>query len=250
MLASLEESARTLMLTLTEGYRWVRPHDEHSMFFTAWRKFLKIVHGSSHIKKIAILPLKKRRTRGPKSADSIYYLARRYEHPMRVALSPCRLVFCRDTADFARHASVSTALLLVDDYIGSGETAITCIRGIQSLRAGMPRFVLSLVAQQTGIEELAKSDCTVVCCEAPGRGIADNAALSDKPTAYAVMRKLETKLSIGSKYRLGWRATEALITLARTPNNTFPVFWTLRKINSTPWKAPFPRTSPYESSRE
>ena len=39
------------------------------------------------------------------------------------------------------------------------------------------------------------------------------------------MKKIENKIPKVSKYRMGYEKSEALISLMRTPNNTFPIFW-------------------------
>ena len=51
------------------------------------------------------------------------------------------------------------------------------------------------------------------------------------------MESIEEKIKAHDNEKLGYMGSEALITLARTPNNTFPVFWK-QKNNK---KAPFPR---------
>ena len=43
-------------------------------------------------------------------------------------------------------------------------------------------------------------------------------------------------------YKFGYKSSEALVSLIRTPNNTFPIYWYNTKIsNSKKWNAPFPR---------
>ncbi len=52
------------------------------------------------------------------------------------------------------------------------------------------------------------------------------------------MEEIEDKMSVKRNYRLGYGQSEALVTMCRTPNNTFPVFWE-EKGNMK--LAPFPR---------
>ena len=53
-----------------------------------------------------------------------------------------------------------------------------------------------------------------------------------------LMEEIEDKMSVKRNYRLGYGQSEALVTMCRTPNNTFPVFWE-EKGNMK--LAPFPR---------
>ncbi len=51
------------------------------------------------------------------------------------------------------------------------------------------------------------------------------------------MESIEKKIKPHKNEKLGFKSSEALITLIRTPNNTFPVFWKQKKDRI----APFPR---------
>jgi hypothetical protein len=46
------------------------------------------------------------------------------------------------------------------------------------------------------------------------------------------MKKIEEKLNVEKKYLFGYKRSEALISLIRTPNNTFPVFWKTYQHNN------------------
>ena len=52
------------------------------------------------------------------------------------------------------------------------------------------------------------------------------------------MHEIEDILKVDSKYSFGFNQTEALISLIKTPNNTFPVYWYEKNGHS---HAPFPR---------
>lgn len=52
------------------------------------------------------------------------------------------------------------------------------------------------------------------------------------------MKQIETKMYIQDKFRFGYCKSESLVTMCRTPNNTFPVFWEEKGNMKT---APFPR---------
>jgi hypothetical protein len=52
------------------------------------------------------------------------------------------------------------------------------------------------------------------------------------------MEHIEKNLDIPDDYLFGYKKSEALVTMIRTPNNTFPVFWYNKKNEDN---APFPR---------
>ena len=39
------------------------------------------------------------------------------------------------------------------------------------------------------------------------------------------MKRIEHELGVSEEYEFGYGKSEGLVTLIRTPNNTFPVFW-------------------------
>ena len=51
-----------------------------------------------------------------------------------------------------------------------------------------------------------------------------------------LMTQIENKLKIDKNFSFGYNRSEALISLIKTPNNTFPVFWfTNKKHNVAPF---------------
>lgn len=53
-----------------------------------------------------------------------------------------------------------------------------------------------------------------------------------------VMEMIENRIKVRGDFKFGYAGSEALIRMARTPNNTFPVYWLKNKKNP---HAPFPR---------
>ena len=70
------------------------------------------------------------------------------------------------------------------------------------------------------------------------KGISDYYSDDQRDGCLKTMAGIEDKLKVDSDFRLGYAQSEALISLIRTPNNTFPVFWK-KKDKSSP--APFLR---------
>jgi hypothetical protein len=118
-------------------------------------------------------------------------------------------------------------ILIVDDFIGTGNTAEDALKDYNlrlRIEDDLP-IVVALVAQEQGIQKLSKLGVSVVATIIRKRGISDNSEIVDKPRAIELMKTIERQLSINSKYSLGYGRTEALVSMMRTPNNTFPIFW-------------------------
>jgi hypothetical protein len=142
-----------------------------------------------------------------------------------------------------RHPTRSDALILLcDDFIGTGETAKDAIDYYnENLRADsdMP-VVVALVAQQLGADLVKGLGCDIAVTHIRKRGISDSDTLHVE-AALKLMTKIEEKLRIEEKYRHGYMRSEALVSMLRTPDNTFPVFWCSECLDNSSWPAPFIR---------
>lgn len=133
--------------------------------------------------------------------------------------------------------------MLVDDFIGTGETATEAINefladfGVDKNKI----LVLSIVAQEIGLNKVLDLGVTVICSEVRKKGISDEIASPQKESYINIMSSIESILRVRKKFRLGYKASEALVTLDRTPNNTFPVYWLETNIQGKRFIAPFPR---------
>ena len=52
------------------------------------------------------------------------------------------------------------------------------------------------------------------------------------------MKNIEEAIQVSDDYKFGYKGSEALVKMIRTPNNTFPIYWLRNKKNKF---APFPR---------
>ncbi|WP_146550821.1 phosphoribosyltransferase [Rummeliibacillus suwonensis] len=130
-------------------------------------------------------------------------------------------------------------LLLVDDFVGTGETAYAAIDHLNNVeKIDKKRIViLTIAALEAGISYLESLEIIIFTALVFKKGITDfypSEIVSEKIT---LMESIEKKIKVHKNERLGFKGSEALITLIRTPNNTFPVFWK-EKNNRI---APFPR---------
>jgi len=243
MCARLDKSHRDLILELTARYSWI-PHTENpKLFLAAWRKMLPQLPAT--VETVVVVPLLKPGSTRPKSSDMIFETARGYESNLRDSVAPRRLVLCKSATNFAKRygSAPNIALVFVDDYVGSGETARKAFADLDGkFRDVKPvaTILLALAVQERAVEQLSNR-CLVVAERILTRGISDNTALSSTENAHRIMDEIGTRLGLKVEERLGYGATEALATLTRTPNNTFPIYWTDRKVGGKVWDSPFTR---------
>ncbi|RJO60953.1 hypothetical protein C4544_04070 [candidate division WS5 bacterium] len=142
------------------------------------------------------------------------------------------------------HGDRENALIFfIDDFIGSGITANKAIKYYNTkLRVSTDRAcILALVSQKSAIEYLEDPSVKIIVGFMRFKGIYDSTRISDKYNAYLLMDAIENKLNIREIYKRGYRQTEALVSMIRCPNNTFPVYWCRHRVDGKTWPAPFER---------
>lgn len=133
--------------------------------------------------------------------------------------------------------------ILVDDFIGTGETAEEAIDeflvdfGVDKSKL----IVLSLVSQEVGCNKILDKGIAFVCAEIRKKGISGEFPSPMKEEFIDIMTSIEDIIKVKDEFRLGYKGSEALVTMDRTPNNTFPVYWLEKKIQGRKFTAPFPR---------
>ncbi|GAC1303667.1 MAG: hypothetical protein NVSMB24_09990 [Mucilaginibacter sp.] len=133
-------------------------------------------------------------------------------------------------------------LFLVDDFMGSGETIeATLTEVLKNREIEVSKInVIALVAQSTATKFLDKFDIKYYIKFIRNKGISDfyqTDVVSDK---ISVMESIE-KLIPANHFRFGYNESEALVTMIRTPDNTFPIFWKDHKKNGEKFEGPFAR---------
>ncbi len=128
-------------------------------------------------------------------------------------------------------------IVLVDEFVGTGETATKSIKKFrQSLAAEdyFPKvFFAAVVGMENTMAAVANEVNDLMYVHSLRRGISDSLPPSDRAKALEAMAQLESNLAaLGSrgalkKHHLGYKQTEALYSRAggNTPNNVFPIFW-------------------------
>lgn len=123
-------------------------------------------------------------------------------------------------------------LILVDDFIGSGQTAQeaidfycnTCGFKKENIR------ILAFIIHNEGLNKIIKKGINkkyIYCIYKIKRSISEGEYSEED---LKLMEKIEKRLKIREEEKFGYGKSEALVTLIRTPNNTFPIFY--KKNNS------------------
>lgn len=253
ILKSVDENEQNLLIELSYQFLQVEMKDFPELFFMS---FILIDESILESKRnIIFTPLttpyvkvkkgrKKVERPKVKSAQCLFYLLDAYEYRW-IDYSP-KFVFVDSINGLInQYKEDETLVVFIDDYIGTGETAVVCIKQFveeMELKTTVnfnDFCVVTIAAQADGITHIfnelkIKSYSDIIRT----KGISDKYPTDLAENHVNTMISIEKKLKCPDEYSLGFGKSEALITFAnKTPNNTFPVYWheTERKI------APFPR---------
>lgn len=242
LLSYLNQDEQDLILTLTEDYLHCTTLQYPILLNQALSKIPSLKFAQCDA--VFVVPLKAPKDKGKvKSADAMLYSS-------RVALPKVHDVSGKVFKKYSdpdllkeEHGNRKRSLiLLVDDFIGTGDTAEAALQDYNlRLRVdGDEPIVVALVAQEQGIKKLNRLGFSVVAADVRKRGISDNARVRDKASAIELMKRIEAQIKVQKDYSLGYGGTEALVSMMRTPNNTFPVYWWPKmpegRLRTTPFK--------------
>jgi len=238
------DEQRELLLELTEDYLRVNLNEYEKLLLCVWRKFFtRYKIELEKDERFVICPLQQPKDFGKiKSSTSMLYICQ--DNCLRCfpVFSDGQIRICNSPERLQDIKCKIKELILIDDYIGSGETGLGCLEYIKGLDVNIENVtVLSLVAQKEGIKVLENEGVRVETAIQRGKGITDK--YSDKEEQdykLKLMIGIEEFLDIPNEWQLGHNRSEALVSMIRTPNNTFPVYWYERN-NGEKGRAPFPR---------
>ena len=139
------------------------------------------------------------------------------------------------TPEFVHATNLAKShIILVDDFIGTGNTALGAIDYIHELYPALTDnckiSILSIVVMQQGKQAIEKTGATVYASIICKRGIADNykgVALTDAQNKMTAIE--QTLKGLKPQFHFGYGQSEALVCMERCPNNTFPIYWYTKK---------------------
>lgn len=129
----------------------------------------------------------------------------------------------------------NTKIVLVDDFIGTGDTALGAVEYVHelmpSLKDNSRIIVFSIVALREGLERLDKIGVKTYCAVVRQKAISEEMKEADRDAATAIMQSIEGKLKrLKDDYKFGYKGSEALVSMERCPNNSFPIYWLTKNI--------------------
>ena len=234
------EKERELILELTNNYLWIKENDYIEHLKIALHNLVKDKDINDKTK-IYIMPLKSPTDESrTKSSDYIAYLFNncelRYNFSQKIELiSQKKIETCLNENN--------KIILAVDDFIGTGDTAKKFIENLLNKFKDLKiedLAILTLVIQKQAIQNLKTKYPNIKIFRSieKKKGISDKYSDTELSEKTKLMKHIEKNLNIPDEYSFGYEKSETLVTMIRTPNNTFPVFWYNKENESN---APFPR---------
>lgn len=174
-----------------------------------------------------------------KSSTSVLYQIKGTTLKTRVNLRDVKY-YCKDSIKEYIPCEIVNddhLLILVDDFIGTGETALGAVDYVKKIFPEMMNsniVVLAIAGMQQGIEELERYQIKVYSSVILKKGISDYYLGKDLENALEIMHQIECHIKVKPKFLLGYKHSEGLISMERCPNNTFPIYWL--KKNDAPYE--------------
>lgn len=243
LIDNLKEEQIELILELTERYRWFSLNEYHSQL----RALLKDLHNTylTGINKIYLFPIIKPKDElDTKSGHAVMYMldAIKPSFAEFTNIDFIKLNEFEDLIPAKLNLKHDEILLLVDDYIGSGGTLNSTLDELLKNDTINENFViLSVMIQEDTKNNLDERNIKTIVGESTKKGITNFYQGEEINNKALIMSEIERLIPKIKNYSFGFEKSEALVTMAKTPNNTFPIFWKDFQKKGKLYKAPFAR---------
>lgn len=238
----LNDQQKDLIFVLTENFIRFDLSKLYFLLEKAVEIFMsQYIRSYSSIIVLPVRDLGKLRGHAGSGSSFVYILANALKKVLAGEGVKVRALDREDGIDEARGRTC--LIVCVDDFLGTGDTALEFYEKKVKTRLGVDDGVLflSMVCMSKAIESFTKYNLDIVSPFVVGKGVSDFFEEGFVQTALDTMKSIEDLISIDEMYRLGYGRSEALVSLLTTPDNTFPVYWALKNRKSENWPAPFPR---------
>lgn len=169
-----------------------------------------------------------------KSSQAVLYQLKGSSIKTKVDIKPSLVIESWSDFTWELLKNSKFRIILVDDFIGTGETAIAAADYIKELFPEMnPQLIsfLCIVAMKEGIAMIEANGYKVYSSIQCGKGISDAFTGEELQKATQNMQAIEATLTkVTDKNKFGYKQSEALVCMERCPNNTFPIYWLTPKI--------------------
>ena len=238
LFASLTEEQRELMFNLTNDFLWIQSNEYIGYFAKAFDSFVtNFDFGDIHT--IIITPLLTEDDFfNSKSSDALYYMIMASQQQIQSKYNNFNISFIDNPKKiFETSINQKFVLCLIDDFIGTGETAKSAVQFFLNNKILINHIaIVSLVVMKTGYDYLQANKFNVFYSILKEKGISDSSR--DVVKEILIMEEIEKNIGVKEKFKFGYGRSEALVKMIHTPNNTFPIYWLSNNKNKYP---PFPR---------
>ncbi len=244
LINNLDNKQRALIIELTEKYKWISYNDYNSRILSTIESIE--IERLQKIKTVYLFPIIKREDEGKfKSGQFLMYQIKGFKKHLKnhEGITFKYISKFDDLKEDSIKIKENEALYLIDDYIGSGETLNFCL---DELRVNTSITndkinIITLVSQNEIYGKLKGEGINIYANYISKKGISDHYDPPILQEKIGIMLEIEKMIPGGSHFSLGYNQSEALITMLRTPDNTFPIFWKTYKKGSQKFEAPFSR---------
>ena len=241
LLSRLKEDEQQLILELTRDFLYCGLNHYPAAISDVVSKVTSII--PKNIKEVVAIPLISPKDIGKVKSGSFLIYLLSPELKKAVEVNGCKFLSrdrCSELAN-SKEPRRNTLILFVDDFLGSGGTAKEALDEYnEKYRVESDAVLVAvLVAQQTAVNFLREIGVESVYAHLRVRGISDSDRFHDKDLALKLIDQIEDRLKVWPAFRRGFQQTEAMASMIKCPNNTFPVFWLKNKVEGKPWPAPF-----------
>lgn len=245
LLQNLSVPEQNLLLDLTDRYHWV-PYSQYIGLLTTLFGALS-AEDLTNIKHLYLFPvIKPEDEEETKSGNVVLYLYQVIVHLLPQHLREIKFTIIEQFEKITPEnfeLQDGELLLLCDDFIGSGSTITKTFSEVDknpSIEYGQIR-VISVAIMQEAVDLLIAKGVTLYQMFIEQKGITGFYHGDEHRQKFALMQKIERMTLVRSRYKMGFKKSEALITMARTPNNTFSIYWADHKTEVGTYLAPFKR---------
>lgn len=236
LLETLDSREQTLILELTNRFLHIEQHSYITHLVNAVNAMLDSM---PNISLCHVLPALAKKDVGKtgKSSQMMQYLFKGDELRGSIDYEDVNFRVVMDIDKFRltkKQLSDNELILFVDDFIGSGETALEAldILGEEVFPKEKICF-LSLVIHQMGKNNIEAAGYKVFYTKEIDKGISDHYVNEELELRTTLMQNIEKRIpKLNKDFKFGYRQCEALVCMHRIPNNTFPIYW---KCESSPY---------------
>lgn len=243
LLGNLNDKQQNLLLELAERYTWLTFAEYQGKLVHIFNTIIP-EEEINNLSRIVLFPVMKPKDEEvTKSGHGVLIILRgvrpffeRYKH------LEFKEIETFDKLELPFTLSDNERIFLLDDFLGTGDTIKSTIEQLllnPNITLDKIR-VITVASHQQAVNYMESIGVRYYTEIVTRKEISDHYSTPELEEKTAIMKEIE-KLLPSKKYSFGYGQSEGLITLYRTPNNTFPIFWHDYEKNEINYKAPFPR---------